>query len=146
MSLASVRTANRVLRSAAFVESATLIHQTQGDHNEYGEWEPGQAVATDVDLVTVPLTGQERQLLPEGLRERNVRRFYTLNVVAAIKPGISDGDLILFNSSKFYRIVDVRNWTGYREVVAVEPEGEHEVPEPGTLGAFSTDWGPGFDV
>ena len=145
VSLTANRVANRVLRSQAFVEQARLYRYRAGAYNDFGEWVDGGVLASDINLVTVPITGQERQNLPESLRERDVRKFYTLDTASAITPGESGGDVVL-HAGTFYRIVQVRDWTGFRELMGVKPEETPPLPAPAALGAFSLDWSADWDT
>ena len=127
MSKASRSLGRRVLRSKRLRTSATLYHQGEGGRNQYGEFVPGAITATAIKLVTAPTTGQEREVLPEGLRERDVRRFWTLDAATAIVAGEDDGDWIR-SGETVYRIVESRDWGGFRELMGVKPEIEPALP------------------
>ncbi len=102
-----------------------------GDRNEYGEWVPAAAVENQVDLVTVPLTGEDREQLPEALRLSDVRKFFLAEAAETLRAGESDGDIIRYPATggNEYRIVMVKDWGSFREVMAVRPE-----EEPSALG------------
>lgn len=120
MSLIAQRLASRVLLSPRLSEKATLITYAAGDYNSYGEWEDGAKTETSIDVVTAPLSGQERQNLPEGLRERAVRKFWT-SATASITPGQTQGTQIRYRNT-LYRVVGMQDWRGFREIMAVRPE------------------------
>ena len=117
----AARAARRVLRSPHLTESAVLVRQQRGIRNDYGEWVPGSTVETPLRLATAPLNGDERAALPEGLRERDVRKFWTTAAASAIVAGDSEGDLVRYDSIE-YRAIQVEDWGGFREILAVRPE------------------------
>ena len=84
-----------VLSHPSFLEPAILLRSTEGIRNQYGEFEPGAPVATPMSLVSVPITGQERLILPEGLRNEDVRKFYVIGDVVGLHYGLADGDQIV---------------------------------------------------
>ena len=83
---AARRAALRIARSSDRVP-AVLRRQTPGDFNKYGEFVPGGVVEVPVQVVSAPVSGEERQVLPEGLRERNVRTFWLTEAVSAVVEG-----------------------------------------------------------
>ena len=113
--------AERLLRSPNVVEAATVIAYAPGRDNDFGEWVDGASTETDVELVTAPMSGTERQQLPESLRKRNVRKFWTFAELAAVTPGENDGDQVRHKGIE-YRIIRLNDWGGFRELIAVEPE------------------------
>ena len=60
--------------------------------NTYGEFVPGASVPTPMSLVSVPITGQERLILPEGLRNEDTRKFYVIGDIVGLHYGLADGD------------------------------------------------------
>ena len=104
-----------------FAVDASLVQQMTGSRNEYGEFVPGATVTTVVRVVTVPLMGDERDVLPEGLREKDVRKFWMTETVMAIVSGEADGDILRFDGID-YRVMRADNWSGFYEVLAVRPE------------------------
>ena len=118
---AAVSVASRVLSSPALVETAILRRQLPGARDEYGDWIAGSTTETTLYLVTVPVTGEERVELPEGLREREVRKFWTQADASAIVAGESGGDLIEHYGIE-YRAIMVEDWGGFRQIIAVRPE------------------------
>ena len=120
MTMTTPRVARRLARSP-FRCPAVLRRQTAGQRNDYGEFVPGAVVEVDVDVVSVPLSGEERQVLPEGLRERNVRTLWTTETVAAVVEGQTgnSGDHIVFEGAT-YQVVEVRAWRGWYEAMGVE--------------------------
>lgn len=81
-----------VLTDSNFTEAAIYLRATEGHRNQYGEWVAGADIETAVNLVEVPITGQERLTLEEGLRDEDVRTFYVQGDVAALRAGLTDGD------------------------------------------------------
>lgn len=106
------------LLDSAFTEGASLIRQSAGTRNQYGEFVPGATTTTAISLVTAPITGQERLALPEGLRDRNIRKFYLDTEVQAVDEGDTgkDGDVIEYGGSQ-WRIRMVQPWGGFWEAM-----------------------------
>ena len=111
----------RVLRSPKLAVQATLIRFAPGDYAEDGEFVPGPATRTPVRVVTDPLDGEKRQQLPEGLRELDVRRFWTTAQADAIRASESGGDMLRYRGIS-YRIVMLKEWSGFCELVGVRPD------------------------
>ena len=84
-----------VLATPEFITPATHVQQTEGQRNQYGEWVEGTPVETTVDLVSAPVTGQERLVLPEAIRDEDVRTFWLRGDHPSLRYGISDGDLLI---------------------------------------------------
>ena len=87
--------AQDVLISPDFIEPAIHLRQTEGVRNDDGIWVPGSALELALDLVSAPITGQERMTLPEGLRDEDVRRFWLQGDHPSLRYGVSDGDLLI---------------------------------------------------
>ena len=121
MSQISRATAYDILRLPELTESAIIKRRARGDRSERGIWEPGVMTSTPIRVVTAPLEGDQRAVLPEGIREEDVRSFWTLAAVDAIKADEKDGDIIEHNSIS-YRAIQVDDWIGFRAVLAVRPE------------------------
>ncbi|MYC27948.1 MAG: hypothetical protein F4X63_08175 [Nitrospira sp. SB0662_bin_26] len=114
-----VRVARRIL-SHQLSESATLIRETEGSRNMYGEFVPGVITETPVTVVTVPVDGEERLILPEGLREEDLRKFYLRHDIEVLDDDHA-GDKIRY-LSKEYRMMVAEDWgEGYTEAVGKYP-------------------------
>jgi len=109
------------LRGRTFTEPATLVRQGSGEFNEYGEFVAGSSERISVFLATAPLTGQDRELLPEGVRSKNVRKFWLMEKVNPVAEERTTGDL-LEHDGLVYRAVMVQDWHGFFEVTAVEKD------------------------
>lgn len=101
-------------------DGGILVHATPGAHNKYGEFVPGPIERTHVDLISVPLTGEERTVLPDGIGLSDVRRFWLQKPVVAAVEGDngSAGDLIEFENVS-YRIIMVENWQSFWQATGV---------------------------
>ena len=143
MSATAARLGARVLRSPHFQEPGRVYRQSPGFRNQYGEFEPGGFTRADVLLVTWPTTGATRDILPAGLREKELRSFAIIEPVAAVSDAI-EGDAIWWNN-RFYRLERVLNWSGFREVVATYPF-VGTITEDQTFGAFDGGFDEGFDI
>ena len=109
------------LLDSPLATTASLHRQADGSRNEYGEFVPGAVTAIDINVVTVPISGEERESLPEGLRERDVRKFWLSGPVEAIVAGEQEGDIVRYKSTDF-RVMQADDWDGFYEVLAVHPE------------------------
>ena len=112
-----------VLRRAELVETITVI-RTTGARDVTGEWQEIEDAPFDVLGVSLPLTGIERELLPEGLQRTDSRRFILpADTLVAIAPD-SAGAFIEWDGER-YRAVQVDNWgtDGYQAVTAALPAG-----------------------
>ena len=87
-----------VLADPNFVEPAILLRPTEGLFNDFGEFVPGSAIERIVSLVSAPASGQERLVLPEGVRDMDVRKFWIASDVFALRPGLSDAETIILGS------------------------------------------------
>lgn len=117
------RMGERVLSSSQLTEPAVLIGSADGGRNEHGEWTAGADNETGIRVATVPVTGRDRDLLPEALRLRDVRKFWLTHPADAITAGERDGDRIRYGDETF-QIVRLHDWGGFREVMAVRPEDQ----------------------
>lgn len=126
MSSAISQSVSQALRSSNLTEAAVIVSLASGDRNEHGEWVPGAKTETQILVVTAPVTGEDRDQLPEGLRLSEARKFWTREAAASVRPGATDGDLVRYPATNGteYRIVMVDDWGAFRELTAVRPEAE----------------------
>ena len=87
--------ARQLLHNPQFVEPGLILQQTPRVRNGYGEWAPGVPVILSVDIVNIPVSGQDRKALPEGLRDEDWRKFYWEGQTTSLRVGQSDGNLIV---------------------------------------------------
>ena len=73
---------------------------------------------TTIQIVTSPLSGDDRLLLPEGLRSVETRQFITRAAVASVNlDSGTDADTLLYGGQR-YRAVQVKAWgEGFFEVI-----------------------------
>ena len=109
------------LSNPDLITLAQIIRQAQGDRNEHGEWVPGSETPFDIMVISEPLTGQDRELLEEGIRDAEGRRFLTLAQASAIRAGVADGDRLVYGGTT-YQAIRVDDWGGFRLVLCVVPE------------------------
>ena len=69
-----------------------------GRRDDSGQWIPGVFLASAVEGIALPVEGEERLVLPEGLRGLNITRFLILaasdpspTVTLSSKPGNYSG-------------------------------------------------------
>lgn len=105
-----------ILNDPNFLEDAIHISESEGHRDRGGNWVRGTRVTQPVQLVTAPISGKERETLPEGLREKNVRKFWLAPTVKVLSG--TDGDLIEYNDVE-YRIVMSQSWGAFQEIVGV---------------------------
>ena len=127
----------RRLLSTRFAEKATLLSRGPGQYNDYGEFVEGAETQTAISVVSVPLNGEERLVLEEGLRNSESRRFWTtspVNFVTGEQDATqSDSDLILYKN-EFFRVTRVEDWSGgFVEILGVKLEVEDVLTGPQRL-------------
>ena len=105
-------------------EEANIIRSQVGSRNDNGEWVPGKDVVTGIAQSTAPITDKERELLPEGLRLSDVRKFWTDAPADTIRAGEADGDIIDYGNKK-YRVIMIADWGDMREITSVAPESRN---------------------
>ena len=117
------RVAGRIFKSPDKLEAATLIRQTPGRLNAVGEWAPGTPVEIAIRAAVAPISGKDREVMPEGLRGKNIRKFWTEAQVRAIVEGRNgrDGDVIRHDGLVF-QAYKVDDWGAFREVVGIEQD------------------------
>lgn len=71
-------------------------------------------------VVTAPLSGDETQSLPEGLRAENIRRFWVRENVTDASDCVDSklADEFEFDDG-IWRAEIVRDWGGFREVLGI---------------------------
>ena len=86
-------------------EEAELIHTTASASPT-----PIEVVSTPIEVVSTPLDGDERLILPEGLRSAEVRNFWTKAKVQSVDQASGqDADIIRYQGSR-YRAERVAKW------------------------------------
>ena len=107
------RRASHAIRRT-FRESVTIVSSKPGAFNQYGEFEPGESEPTAIRCATAPLDGEELKILPEGFRVADGRKFWLLEA-------ITTDDWIVYPAivGQIFRVIEVRPWDGFFEVVAV---------------------------
>ena len=145
-SASSQRLGARLLASPNLTEPAQLYRQLEGSRNDYGEFIPGGFLEQDVTVITAPMSGEERAILPEALRDLETRKFWVTTPVENIDlTHVIAGDAILWNNRAF-RAAIVKEWGGFREVLATFPSSADLGDIMITRGAFSIDFSSAFDV
>ena len=121
------RMARRILEGRAFSETALIFRQEAGARNDYGEWVAGEEETESVRVATQPLTSKDaadlRDVVPEGSRLRDARRFWLRPDIAPIRVGTgqTEGDIIEYDSTR-YRVLRVERWRGYIAAIGVREE------------------------
>ena len=90
-----------------------------GRRDDSGQWIPGVFLESHVDGVVLPVEGEERLVLPEGLRGQEITRFLIL-AASDLSP---TGDIIE-HGRKLFRVQTVKKWEGFWEVLATSGNTE----------------------
>ena len=103
-------------------EEAELTHYNASPfpdgRDPHGTHVDGPTTTTTIQVVTAPLSGEERLLLPEALRSVETRQFITKATVASIDPDTGQNEDVLTYGGQRYRAVQVKAWgSGFFEVV-----------------------------
>ena len=76
-----------LVSAPAFSEPLILYRMTPGRRDFTGQWIPGVFLESDVEGVALPVEGTEREVLPEGLRGTNIKRFLlSVEAVSELSP------------------------------------------------------------
>ena len=125
--------AANVLTHDSFLSPCLLLRSTEGHRNQYGEFVEGATQETALSLVSVPITGQERLTVPEGLRNEDIRKFYTINDVTGLHYGLADGDRFILGMIG----TELPNrFTGATEAAAGQLRDQQSVNAPAWLGHY----------
>ena len=121
MSRASRELAAELFINPDTVEDATLVRQGAGDRNEFGEFVPGATTEHPVIVVTAPIDGQDRQTLPEGMRDRTVRTFWLRERIEAVDESTEGhtGDVLRYGGNT-WEAFHVDEWGGFFEAMTVK--------------------------
>ena len=110
-----------VLSISSFTEDAVLIKHAAGTRTQRGRFVEGAESQTDILVTSAPMSGSQRDLLPEGLRELESRMFWTTANAESIVAGESDGDFIRYDNTD-YQIIMLDEWGAFRQMSTVKPE------------------------
>lgn len=126
MSIAKRIARQSIRQNRYFSASATVIIEAAGRRNQYGEWEPGASQSTAQLLATTPLSGKERDDLPEGAREADARKFWLTSLAVPIRTGIgpTEGDRIVYDGT-MYRAIRAEQWPGHWQVLGIRGEQDN---------------------
>ena len=100
-----------LLASPTLAEIGTLIETTAGYRNDYGEFIEGSETQTDIQIITVPLSGEERAILPEALRLLETRKFFIRGHVVAVGDD-TPGAIIEYDAVR-YRAATVEHFRNF---------------------------------
>ena len=90
---------------AGFALTTATRRRRTGAYGADGVWSAASA-DTSIDVCIQPVTGRQRALLPEGVRERVVYLAHTLADVRGDSDGGQPGDLIVFGGDVFAAVED----------------------------------------
>lgn len=125
MSEVTAAVARDVLNDPEYLSSAELVTRVAGSRTRGGDFAPGAETVTPVQVVAMPVTdrqgGEIRQLLPEGVRVKDMRQFILTEDVRPGVEGQSLGDIIRYKGLD-YRAVRVQDWDDFRVVAGVAQE------------------------
>ena len=123
-----VGSARLVIEGPEFGENAILVRQTTTGRRVRGVYQPSDPVRKRIRISSVPASpSQVRNVLPEGLRVYQARRFWMVtsdqNEAAALRRGAvgsSNPDVVIYRGLE-YHICDVMDYSedGFIEVIGV---------------------------
>ncbi len=107
--------------NSPMLESAQLEHQEDGTRNAHGVFLPAAPTITKISVVTAPISGEEREILPVGLRSEELRTFWVKGTVQGVDD-LHDADVIAYRGGRF-RAERIEAWgDGFSEVLGVRIE------------------------
>lgn len=123
--------AKAFLRNPRNIETFTLIKQAAGSRDSTGVFVPGTETSTDLIGSVQPLTGSDRQALPEGERLLDAKcvLYETTNQddIRPLRIGTAqtDSDIIEYKGIKYaVRLVHDMSDYGHLEIHATRIEGQ----------------------
>ena len=127
--------AANVLTHPSFTSSAIVLRQTEGHRATNGQWVAGAELATASTVVNVPITGQQRLTVPEGLRDEDVRKFWLLgDEQRALRAGLTDGDRLVLGALGMAQNV----FTGASVAQAERARDQYGVANPAWLAMYQS--------
>jgi hypothetical protein len=113
----------------------TVSRAGTSSYDSDGKYVPGALTTLTIQAINQPLSGRELQRLPEGLRTKETRQFYTTTELRAAS--VADGtvaDIIEVTDVGFFQVelVEDRNPFGFYRVVGSLIQDETQLPAPGT--------------
>ena len=127
--------AANVLTHPSFTSSAIVLRQTEGHRATNGQWIAGAELATPSTVVNVPITGQQRLTVPEGLRDEDVRKFWLLgDEQRALRAGLTDGDRLVLGILGMAQNV----FTGASVAQAERARDQYGVANPAWLAMYQS--------
>jgi len=121
------RMARRITQGRANGNVVTVSVQTAGSRSASGVWMPDAPTTTTMLAATTPLTGEERDVLPESARLSDARRFWLTTPAEPLRVGAAgptEGDLIEYDGVS-WRVLRAESWPGYWVVVGVRGERDN---------------------
>ena len=100
-----------LISSPEFSSELILYRSQPGYRDDNGRWVPGSFLEIGLTGISVPLEGSEREVLPEGLRGQNTRRFIVTETVNSVTED-ADGD-VLQDAGQLFRVREVKRWDGF---------------------------------
>ncbi len=96
---------------AKFGKDYTVTRHNPGFYNESGDFVKGTAVTLVIKASCQPVQGRERELLPEGSRQKQVWKLYTTTELKTNRGSTpTRGDIIVINGEKF-EVIDCQDYT-----------------------------------
>lgn len=96
---------------AKFGKDYTVTRQASGSYNAAGDFVAGVNSTITVKASCQPVQGRERELLPEGSRQKQVWKLYTTTELKTNRgPTPTRGDIFTINGEKF-EVIDCQDFT-----------------------------------
>jgi len=127
MTLRQSRMAKRLTSGRKAGVLVRVALQSRGSYSSTGEWEPTTLPSLPTLAATEPLTGAERNLLPEASRLSDARRFWltqTLRPLRVSGTWLAEGDVITYEGINWL-VQRVEDWGAYVMADAVRRESDN---------------------
>ena len=96
---------------AKFGKDYTVTRQSSGSYNDAGDFVPGADSTITIKASCQPVSGRERELLPEGSRQKQVWKLYTTTELHSNRgPTPTRGDIVTIKGEKF-EVIDCQDQT-----------------------------------
>lgn len=108
----------------SFALPVTLIRREAPVADGYGHMTPGASAELPREMVAVPATARDLQVLPEGLRAEQTMLFFDTQDLRTVTAGGPPADRVLFGGS-IYELQHVWDWSaqaGYWQALGLKVE------------------------
>lgn len=104
-------------------ETAELIRREPSPYPDgrdaHGNYVPGKQTTRKIRVISAPLTGEQRLILPAGLRSVESRNFWTDETLQGLTDK-ADADQLKYDG-KLYRVTILEDWDGFFQATGTAP-------------------------